>query len=469
MREVENARPKSMLRDAQQRMVSYLYEHDRVQAVVPMGGGKTAGSMTAIQEMLDDRHIRCAVVMAPRRVCNLVWTREHEEWEHLTGLKIVLVSGTPARRKRLLLETEADIYVVGIDVTQWLVELLDPLPADHKLFDLLLIDESSRFKSPKGKRGKALLKIADRFRTFWQMTGTPRPNGFEDQFMPMSLLTAGRIWGRSFDSWRRRHFIPLDYNEYNWTIAPHARDKIIKAISKYSFTVSDADMPDLPEMAEVFHWVELNDAERAVYSEMEREYMAETMSGEEVVAANAAVASGKLAQAVQGFMYDTPYEENPQREVRWIHDRKLEQLREIVDTANGNPLLVAYEFQEDLDRLLEAFPDTPYFGPGRSDEQDAEAERAWNRGDLPLLFGHAASVGHGLNLQHGGNQIVIYGMTWSSELHDQMRKRIHRPGQTETCFFHYILCRETIDEVKYNRVILKMTEQDAFRAYLETI
>lgn len=462
-------RAEAEMRDAQQRVATHLYEHDAVQAILGMGAGKTCAGMTAAKELIEDGHVRCAVVLAPKRVAQLVWTKEHKQWEHLQHLRVSLVTGTPAQRRRKLLEVEADIYSVGIDNLQWLVELLETLPADHKLRDLLIVDESSRFKNPRGKRAKALLKtqMAAPFRTVWELTGTPRPNGYEDQWMPLSILTRGKLWGKSFDRWRQQRFMPLDYNEFDWSIRPEWRERTIADISTVTITIPDSEMPDLPPLVPVFHWVELPSAVRAIYKEMERHYVAEHFEDGVVVAANAAVSSGKLCQVAQGFMYDQV--PGGEREIRWLHDEKSDELAELVDSMNGNPVMIAYEFEEDLDRLKRMYPGLPWLGKGTKDKQAEKNEADWNARRLPQLALHPASAGHGLNLQYGGNQFIWYGLTWSAELYDQTIKRFHRPGQTERCFVHHILARDTLDEVKYDRVVNKMSEQDAFRQYIKKV
>lgn len=456
-------RLKSDLRAAQQRTATYLYEHDSVQAVLPMGAGKTAAALTAIAEMLDDGVIRCALALAPKRVAQLVWPVEVKLWEHLQHLRVVHITGTPERRLKLLLDTEADIYVIGIDNTQWLVDVLSKLPDHHKLFDLLLIDELSRFKNPRGARAKALRRIIKRWNTRWGLTGTPRPNGWEDQFMPMSLMTANGIWGKSFDKWREERFMAVDFHQRDWVLRPEWRDRTIADIARYSITISEADMPELPPLTPVFHWVSLPPAARKAYQDMERKLFAKYDNNPSVLAANKAVATGKLAQIANGFMYAED------GTVQHIHTEKADQLVELFEELDGDAGLVAYEFIEDLAVIKDLYPGIPHLGRGTSDAQAAQYEAAWNRRELPQLALHPASAGHGLNLQFGGAQMIWYSMTWSAELYDQTLKRFHRPGQNRRCFAHHILARDTVDEIKYDRVIMKMSEQEAFRKYLRKV
>lgn len=455
-------RPKTDLRDSQNRAITVLYENDEQQAVLPMGAGKTVVALTAARELLDAGEIRHGLILAPKRVAQLVWPKEVREWEHLADTTVRLVTGTPAERAAALV-TGDEFHAVGIDNAQWLVEQLESLPADDPMFDLLVIDEISRFKNPKSKRAKALLKIMGRFKLVWGLTGTPRPNGYEDQFKPLQLITRSKLWGKSFYKWRDKRFYPTDYQQRNWRIHPEWEKPTIDEINSVSVAFSEEDMPDLPELTSIWDYVDLPPAVRKQYDTMERKLFA-GVDGRAIVAQTAAVASGKLEQIAQGFLYG-----DGNTDVEWLHAAKADWLAELVDSMNGTPLLVAYQFKEDLRALLDIYPGTPYFGAGITDRQAERNEAAWNAGDLPLLFLHPASAGHGLNLQFGGSHMAWYALTFSAELYDQTMKRFYRPGQTRRCFAHHCLARNTVDEVKRMRVAGKMSMQDAFRAYLKKV
>lgn len=458
-------RAKSNMYRHQDAVASYFYEHDAVQAVVPMGGGKTCSALTAIRELIDDGVIRCALGLAPKRVAQLVWPKEVHEWDHLQDMGVSVVLGTEKQRMAAL-EVNADVYIVGMDNTQWLVDYLKTLPADHKLFDLLFIDELSRFKNPRGKRAKALRSVIKRWPIRWGMTGTPRPNGWEDQFMPMSLLTQNEIWGKSFDRWRDERFMALDFQGYSWTIRPEWRQRTIDDIATISVTIDPRDMPDMPELVTQIHWVELPPAARKVYKDMERKLLAPYKNGNKItLAANMAVATGKLAQMANGFFYTG----DDKSAVEHLHSEKGDQLVELVEEMNGNPALLVYEFREDLSVMRDLYPGMPYFGSGISDADAARYEQQWNTRQLPQLGLHPASAGHGLNLQYGGDTMIVYGIPWSAENYDQMIKRYQRPGGGARCFLHLIAARDTVDQIKIDRVVNKMTEQQAFTNYLERI
>lgn len=460
---------KSDLRGYQQRTVTALYEADALQLVVGMGGGKTATALTAIRELIDDGVIRRALVIAPRLVASQVWPNEPAQWQHLHDMRVKLVDGNATRRMRAFLEP-ADVYVIGINHVPWLVKYLAVMPHDHPLFDLLCIDELSKLKSPNGSWGKKLTSLADRWRIRWGLTGTPRPNGYLDQFRPLTVLTAGKLWGANFHQWRETNFRATDFKRYNWVIRQNHEPSIIRKIGSVTVTIADDEMPDLPPLTSLVHWVDLPKGAREIYDDMEKDLFAEFDNDPNVLAANSGVASGKLAQVSQGFMYSGPARirlaSSMGSDVNYLHNEKMEMLQELVEQLDGQPTLIAYEFVEDLRRINEAWPDLKWLG----NEADSEANiAAWNAGEVPLLALNPASAAHGLNLQHGGSHLILYGMPWSSELYDQLIKRFYRPGQEKHCFVHHILARDTIDQVKFDRVHNKMEAQDAFKKYLRKV
>lgn len=467
-------REKADLRAAQQRTITRLYEEPATQAVLGMGAGKTASALTAFAELQRDGEAMDMFVLAPKRVSQLVWPTEPRLWEHLCKLKVLFVGGSAAQRLAAL-KTPADIYAIGIDNVQWFVEWLATQKPARLSRSVLCIDESSRFKNPRGKRGKALFSYLYRnptaFTAIWELTGTPRPNGYEDQFMPLKLATRGKLWGKSFDRWREQNFYPIDYQGYTWRVQPEKEKTLLADINTVSITIPLSDMPDVPELndgPDFIEWVEMPRDVRQTYEAMKKHLVAELRKkGETVAAANLAVASGKLSQIVQGFLYEN--EMHPDRGFERLHDVKMDRLLELVETLDGEPALIAYEFQADLKRLQEEWPGIPYLGAGVSDAKAVEFERGWNEGRFPVAAVHPASAGHGLNLQHGGAQLFWYGMTWSAELYDQLLKRLHRPGQHQPVFSRPILMRDTVDELKYERVRNKMSAQAAFQRLLKEV
>ena len=354
--------------------------------------------------------------------------------------------------------------MIGIDlVPSWLVAELAAFAADHPLFDLLVIDETSKLKDPAGKRARALLKIAGRWRTRWGLTGTPRPNSSRDLFMPAAIITDGGLWGRAFVPWQKRHFRPRDPFGREWVALPGAEERIATQFGTVAMTVADEDMPDLPPINVVVTPLTLPDAVMAKYRMMARELFAE-VEGRSIEAASPLIATGKLAQLANGFLYDAGADDPVH-----VYDRKIEWLRELVESLNGEPLLIAYEFVEDLRTIRRAFGEVPALGGSTPAREATQLVAAWNAGTLPLLAFHPASAGHGLNLQHGGSRMAWLAPSWSAELTEQAIARIYRPGQARRVTIHVCVAARTVDEMKRNRVINKMSAQEAFRRHLEQI
>jgi hypothetical protein len=283
-------RTKKDLRGYQDRVATHLYEHDAALAVIRPGGGKTIAALTAIEELKRDKVIRHALVLAPKRVARVVWPDELEHWDHVLQLRYLILDGSPLRRQLELDPADVamrDITIAGLDIAQWLVDTIAGLPDNNPLFDLLVIDEVSRLRNPKGERAKVLAKIAHRFRMIWGLSGTLRPSSAEDLFMPARVVTRGKLWGRSFYKWRQERFYPLDYNQYQWAPLPGKEDEINAQLAPYVATVAEGELKQ-PEPTIIFDKVQLPPGARAQYDRMERKLM--TGAGEAViVAANAAL------------------------------------------------------------------------------------------------------------------------------------------------------------------------------------
>jgi len=315
----------------QNRAATLFYERDAAFLVAPLGAGKGAAALTALAELVRDGHRRHALVVAPKLVATTVWPREVTLWPHLAQLRVAVLNGTPAHRRELLAAAhEREVTAIGVDLVPWLVNELAGLADDHPLFDVLIIDETSRFKDPSGKRARALLKIAGRFRTRWGLTGTPRPNSSLDLFMPAAIVTDGALWGRAFIPWQKRHFRPRDPFGREWVALPGAEAKIAAAFGTVAMTVADEDMPDLPPLNIVETPLQLPDAVMASYRTMARELFT-TAEGRTIEAASPLIATGKLAQMANGFLYDTGNDD-----AVFVHDLKIEWLRELVESLDGD-------------------------------------------------------------------------------------------------------------------------------------
>jgi hypothetical protein len=453
-----------VLRSYQQRLATFLYERDNAFAIAPLGAGKGAAALTAGAELIHDGERRHALVVAPKLVATTVWPAEIVSWPHLAHLRVAVLDGSPAQRRALLATAAArEVSVIGVDLVPWLVRELAAFADDHPLFDVLIIDETSRLKDPSGKRARALLKVAGRFKTRWGLTGTPRPNSSRDLFMPAAIITNGALWGRAFVPWQQRHFRPRDPFGREWIALPGAEEKIAADFGTVAMTVADADMPDLPACNVVVTPLQLPDAVMATYKTMARQLFA-TIEGRSIGAASPLIATGKLAQLGNGFLYDEGADDPV-----FVHSLKIDWLRELVESLDGEPLLIAYEFVEDLRTIRRAFGDVPALGGLTSAHEAAQHIAAWNAGALPLLAFHPASAGHGLNLQHGGSRMAWLSPSWSAELTEQAIARVYRPGQTRHVTVHVCVAAGTVDEMKRDRVINKMSAQDAFRRHLESV
>lgn len=449
----------------QQRAATYLYERDAAFLIAPLGAGKGAAALTALAELIRDQHRRHALVIAPKLVAKTVWPTEVSYWPHLAHLRVAVLNGTPERRRELLGAAPArELTVIGVDNVPWLVDELVGFAGDHPLFDMLVIDETSRLKDSSGKRARALLKIAGRWRTRWGLTGTPRPNSSRDLFMPAAIITNGALWGRAFLPWQKRHFRPRDPFGREWVALPGAEERIAADFGTVAMRVADEDMPDLPPLNIVVTPLKLPDAAMAIYKTMARKLFAE-IEGRSIEAASPLIATGKLAQLANGFLYGENGADDPVH----VHDLKIEWLRELVESLDGEPLLIAYEFLEDLRAIRRAFGEVPALGGPTPAREAAQLITAWNAGTLPLLAFHPAAAGHGLNLQHGGSRIAWLSPSWSAELTEQAIARIYRPGQTRHVTVHVCVATGTVDEMKRDRVINKMSAQEAFRRHLEQI
>ena len=453
-----------VLRSYQERAATFLYEHDAGFLIAPLGAGKGAAALTALADLIRDGHRRHALVIAPKLVATTVWPQEVTYWPHLAHLRVAVLNGSPERRRALLAAAPArDVTVIGVDLKPWLVGELAAFAADHPLFDLLVIDETSKLKDPTGKRARALLKVAGRFQTRWGLTGTPRPNSSRDLFMPAAIITDGALWGRAFLPWQKRHFRPRDPFGREWLALPGAEERIAAEFGAVAMTVADEDMPDLPALNVVVTPLALPATVMAKYRMMARELFAE-VEGRSIEAASPLIATGKLAQLANGFLYDAGADDPVH-----VHDLKIEWLRELIENLDGEPLLIAYEFIEDLRTIRRAFGQVPALGGVTSAREATQLVTAWNAGELPLLAFHPAAAGHGLNLQHGGSRMAWLSPSWSAELTEQAIARIYRPGQLRHVTIHVCVAAGTVDEMKRNRVLNKMSAQEAFRRHLEQI
>lgn len=434
----------------QERMIRKVVETDHVGLFLDMGLGKTVIALTAIDRLMFDRfEVSRVLVIAPKRVAQDTWSREHRKWDHLQELRVSLVIGTAAQRRKALQE-DADVYVIGRDNVVWLCELLPEWP-----FDMVVIDELSSFKSNQAKRFKALKKVLPRSRRVVGLTGTPSPNSLMDLWAELYLLDRGERLGKTIGCYREEFFRPGKSDGhvvYSWEPRRGAREKIEKLISDICVSMSAEDYLTLPERIDVEVPVSLSIPERQMYERMERDQIL-TLEDEQVVALNAAAVMNKLLQMANGAVY------TESGEAIRIHEAKLDALEEIVDTA-GEPVLVFYSFRHDkaaIERRIRGVREIS----GPKDIED------WNAGKIPVLIAHPASVGYGLNLQDGGHVIVWYGLTWSLELYQQANARLYRQGQEKPVIVHHLIAEGTVDEQVMKAIKAKDTSQAALLAALK--
>lgn len=407
----------------------FILEHPVCCLMLDMGLGKTVVTLSALWELaLDYFDIGKVLVIAPKRVATDTWPRELSKWEHLTGLTASLVIGNREQREKAL-NCPAFLYIINRENVCWLVE-------NHRWdFDTVVIDELSSFKSNRTERFKAMKKVRPLVHRVIGLTGTPAPNSLLDLWPEMYLLDMGQRLGRFITGYRERFFTPDKRNReivYSYKPREGAEDAIYSLISDICISMKAVDYLDMPERIDNRIEVEMSAKEKKIYDDFCRDMVVQ-IGDEELDAVNAGVLSGKLLQMANGAVYGDDHRVLP------IHSRKLDALEDLVEAANGKPLLVAYWYKHDLARIREHFPEARCIDTSK-DISD------WNAGKVPMALIHPASAGHGLNLQEGGCTIVWYGLTWSLELYQQLNARLWRQGQKHTVVIHHIITKGTHDE-----------------------
>ena len=404
--------------------------------LLDMGMGKTSIVLTALNYlMFESFEVQKVLIIAPLRVARNTWSDEIRKWDHLNGLRYSIAVGTAAERRKALM-ADADIYIINRENVPWLVEK-SGLPFDY---DCVIVDELSSFKNWQAKRFKALMKVRPKIRRIVGLTGTPSSNGLMDLFAEFKVLDMGQRLGRFISQYRLNYFKPDRMNGpivYTYKLLPGAEERIYDRISDITISMKAADYLDMPELISTEYKVYLDDDERAKYEEMKDELVLQ-LPGGEITAANAASLSGKLSQLANGAIYDDDGSVNA------FHERKLDALEDLIEAANGKPIMVAYWFKHDLSRITERLKHLKVNFEKLDSDKSIEN---WNAGMLQVGLIHPASAGHGLNLQSGGNVIVWFGITWSLELYQQTIARLWRQGQTSgTVTVIHIVTDGTVDE-----------------------
>lgn len=422
---------KSNLHQYQVKAVNHIISNNGCALFLDMGLGKTVSTLTAIEILLSHGRISKPLIIAPKRVAQSTWSDEIGRWEHLQNLTISKILGS-AKDREDAIKANADIYVTNRENVQWLVEYM----GNNWVFDMVVIDELSSFKSQSSKRFKALRKVLGRTKRVVGLTGTPTPNGLMDLWSQIYLIDKGERLEKTITKYRQKYFTAgrgSGYIVYDWRINQGAADEIQNKLSDICLSMQAKDYLELPAVISNRIDIKLSDKEMQQYKAFQRERIIE-LGEEPITATNAAVLSNQLRQFTSGALYE---EEDKDKYVT-IHNSKIEALKELEECTESS-ILVGYEFRHELDRIKKAIPhfrtiDTP---------QDI---RDWNDGKIKIAGGHPASMGHGLNLQRGGNVIVWMTTPWSLELYQQFNGRLNRQGQTKPVFVHHLTVHGTIDD-----------------------
>lgn len=428
----------------QKHAIDKVIENEKYGLFLDMGLGKTVSTLTAFSELqlLDTEKM---LVIAPLNVAKDTWADEISKWEHLKHLRVSKILGTPMQRIAAL-NKDADIYITNKENTKWLCE---QYKKDWP-FDMIVIDELSTFKNPSSQRFKAIKKKLPLVKRFVGLTGTPSPNSLLDLWAQVYLIDRGERLETAFSRYREKYFRAthqVSDHVYNWELREGSEDLIYKQIEDIALSMKASDYLDMPERIDTKQVVTLSNKERKLYDELEKYYILEDETDGTVVAQSGASLSQKLLQLSNGAVY------TDDEEVRHIHDRKLDKLEEIIEEAQGQPILLFYNFRHDRDRILERFDAVLTL-------DDTNYKDKWNSGKAKILLAHPASAGHGLNLQQGGHIIVWFGLTWSLELYQQANARLYRQGQEHTTIIHHIMTDNTIDQRVYKALQNKELTQD---------
>lgn len=476
----------------QQRGVEWLLSHGGAGLFADPGTGKTAIVLRALLALKDAKVGKRTLIVAPLRVASEVWPTEPVEWEgsewdRIRTLKIVLLHGKGKEEAR---QEKADVYVINFDGLKWL--FADNYREFKKLqIDTLVIDESSKMKKTRTKRFKMFKPMLPTFKRRWILTGSPNPNGYMDVFGQIYVIDLGKALGPYITHFRMEYFIPLDRFGWTWVLKKGAEKEIQKKLAPYIFRLDAEDYLKMPKVMENVVRVELPPEARKVYDEMEAEMITRLESGNKVVVAKGAGASSvKCAQIANGGLYHMPFSSEDYEDWRtgqaaelppptkrtWtnLHTAKIEAVEEIVDELNGSPCLVVYDFEHDLDRLTKAFgKDVPRIGGGVSVARSRVILADWNADKIPMLFVHPKAMSHGLNMQYGTAQHIIWhSLTYDYEDYDQLIRRLRRQGSRhDVIFVHQIVAKDTVDEPKLAALRKKGKTQsgflDALKAYAQ--
>ena len=451
-----------ILFDYQKKAVNFQCVHPHSMLWLDMGLGKTVVTLTAMAHLLRTAFLRGVIIVAPIRVIRLVWRQEAAKWNHTSHLKFSMVTGTKDQRTRALLRP-ADVYLINYENLGWLAETLQTyfVKKDRLLpFNGIVWDEISKMKNSATNRVKAFCKIADKFNWTTGLTGTPASNGYKDLHGQFLVVDRGERLGTSKTAFRTRFYRKVGpYKELPYE---DTEDTIKKLIGDITLEMSAEDYNPLPDLMINNLDIEMPEDLRAKYNKLEREFFLQLDSGKEVEVFNQAALTNKCLQFANGAMY--PIAGMPLWEP--IHDLKLEALEEILDEAQGSPVLCSYAYRSDAQRIMDRFKhlDPINLTECKSEASLVDAMHRWKTGDCSLMIGHPASMGHGIDgLQSTGHILVWYGLNWSLDLYEQFNARVRRQGQGVPVICHRILMQDTLDQAQAQALDMKATTQAGLR------
>ena len=470
----------------QKKAVRFLLRHAAAALFLDPGLGKTSITLAAIKMLLKKGLIDKVLIIAPLRVCYNVWPAELEKWKDFNGLKMEILHGKD--KQKILDRGDAQIYVINPEGIEWLLQVEKSKTPTGKIkvkvpmrrwkalgFDLLVIDELSKFKNHNTNRFKAMKLVIPTFKFRWGLTGSPAPNGLMNLFSQCYMLDEGRTLGKYISHYRMKYFTP-SHDGFSWDLQEGADKKIFARLKPLVLRMDADDYIDMPKVIENNIKIELPDHVMEIYDRLEEDLIAR-IEGGVVTAATAAAASMKCRQVANGGIYMdkevvalTKLPDKKRKTVD-LHPCKVDALTDLVEELQGSPLLVAYDFGHDLERLKKAFgKDVPYIGGGVSAKRSKMLEDAWNMGDIPLLLGQPQSIGHGLNLQGAAQHVAWHSLTWDYEVYDQFIRRIRRQGNTfKRIFVHHLIAEGTVDEAIMGSIKAKRRGQNSLFSALKTL
>lgn len=434
----------------QKKAVKFLVSNGSGQLWLDPGLGKTSITLEAFKILKQAGAVKKALIVAPLRPAYAVWPEEIKKWDNFASISITVIHGS---NKDKSIEDMSDIHVINFEGLQWLAKVLNGKPFPY---DMLVVDEISYLKNTRTERFKSLAVFLDKFKRRFGLTGSPAPNSLLDVFGPQLVIDRGATFGRFITHFRTNYFYQTGFGGYTWALKEGSADTIYSLLADKVLRMKAEDYLDMPELLLNRVYVDLPKAARAVYKELEDKLLIEFESNQ-VTATNAAVAVGKCQQIANGAVYV----DGNEREIKEIHEEKLNAVEELVEGLNGKPCIIGYHFRHDLQRLKKLFPHAPHIGSGSTGKEMQAVIDKWNNGEYPVLLAHPQSAGHGLNLQGAGHAVIWFSNTWSLEIYEQFIRRLWRQGQRNNIVVHQIIAKDTIDEAIVAAINAKDKTQQA--------